>query len=721
MTTYNPISGAPLQYSNDSNELASGYYLKFYNSDTLTPLSMATDTTGDTLLAYCKLSPSGMPISNPLDNDTDFIPHLSQSFRTVIYVNEADAIANTTANAFLNIANTPVPISLTNIAITIDSVQDIEGLTGPDDSQMIMKGWHPNSDKGGGQFYFDAAQAKSGHNGGTIFSPTVPWTTTTADYLNGVGETDAGGTGCWVRVYDVLDVMMFSAVGDGVTDDTPSIQAAIDYCTDTIALYFSAPSVTYQVGQLIFHHSGRYFFDGTEGRFIPINYLTSNYTGSDAAFILDGENSRFGSASTVGYSPVFKKVILYRENQDGPCFYIRAIKHGSYKECGFHGGTESLDMDSGNNYTGYNDFYGCRFTSGVNNPGWAHKGANLNANGTAGVNENHFINCVFSENGTNLVLAASTGNNGHNVFQNCVFEQAQNLGVSIGKGVNNTEFVSCRNEQNTIRNHAAGGRSFVSEGENIRIIGGNYASTVLASNERIRDNAVDGITVIGDISATVSGPFVDGTTTNIKHKSSSIRSAGLPEFKIQGGNEKEVESTDVDIGTDIITTGTHGFIADDPVIYVEPETESGITGLVDGTTYYIIVASSSTIQLAATPSGAAINLTAAGSASTDDPNRFILADYDEILFDWFRRSCRLRINGSNWLGFPISEDVLGFGKPIVFSVAGSFAPGIYFGSGSPEGVQTARVGSTFHRDDGGAGTSFYVKESGTGNTGWVGK
>lgn len=43
------------------------------------------------------------------------------------------------------------------------------------------------------------------------------------------------------------------------------------------------------------------------------------------------------------------------------------------------------------------------------------------------------------------------------------------------------------------------------------------------------------------------------------------------------------------------------------------------------------------------------------------------------------------------------------------------------GSGSPEGVKTAPVGSIFSRTDGGAGTSFYVKESGVGNTGWVAK
>jgi len=46
---------------------------------------------------------------------------------------------------------------------------------------------------------------------------------------------------------------------------------------------------------------------------------------------------------------------------------------------------------------------------------------------------------------------------------------------------------------------------------------------------------------------------------------------------------------------------------------------------------------------------------------------------------------------------------------------------VYAGSGSPEGVLTATIGSIYLRSNGGAGTSFYVKESGSGNTGWVGK
>jgi hypothetical protein len=43
------------------------------------------------------------------------------------------------------------------------------------------------------------------------------------------------------------------------------------------------------------------------------------------------------------------------------------------------------------------------------------------------------------------------------------------------------------------------------------------------------------------------------------------------------------------------------------------------------------------------------------------------------------------------------------------------------GTGTPEGAVTAPVGSLFTRTDGGAGTTLYVKQSGTGNTGWVGK
>lgn len=43
------------------------------------------------------------------------------------------------------------------------------------------------------------------------------------------------------------------------------------------------------------------------------------------------------------------------------------------------------------------------------------------------------------------------------------------------------------------------------------------------------------------------------------------------------------------------------------------------------------------------------------------------------------------------------------------------------GTGTPEGTVTAPIGSLYTRANGGAGTTLYIKESGSGNTGWIAK
>ncbi len=57
----------------------------------------------------------------------------------------------------------------------------------------------------------------------------------------------------------------------------------------------------------------------------------------------------------------------------------------------------------------------------------------------------------------------------------------------------------------------------------------------------------------------------------------------------------------------------------------------------------------------------------------------------------------------------------------LFSGSGSYAFGKavrLVGTGTPQAVVTAPVGSEFLRTDGSTGTTIYIKESGTGNTGW---
>lgn len=103
----------------------------------------------------------------------------------------------------------------------------------------------------------------------------------------------------------------------------------------------------------------------------------------------------------------------------------------------------------------------------------------------------------------------------------------------------------------------------------------------------------------------------------------------------------------------------------------------------------------------------------------------------------------IRRNSSDQVA--IDEDgygaVIGFGGRYSFAGGGDFTVGVgnvvigtsgkgvtlpsgitwTSGSGSPEGVVTAPVGSLYSRSDGGLLTSLYVKESGSGNTGWIGK
>ncbi len=56
-------------------------------------------------------------------------------------------------------------------------------------------------------------------------------------------------------------------------------------------------------------------------------------------------------------------------------------------------------------------------------------------------------------------------------------------------------------------------------------------------------------------------------------------------------------------------------------------------------------------------------------------------------------------------------------SPVKVAVEGG--TDVWAGTGSPESVVTAGIGSVYRRRDGSASTSLYVKESGAGNTGWI--
>lgn len=60
-------------------------------------------------------------------------------------------------------------------------------------------------------------------------------------------------------------------------------------------------------------------------------------------------------------------------------------------------------------------------------------------------------------------------------------------------------------------------------------------------------------------------------------------------------------------------------------------------------------------------------------------------------------------------------------QSIGFYIGASMVSGVFCGAGSPEGVKAAPPGSLYFNRSGGAGATLYVKESGSGNTGWIAK
>ena len=94
-----------------------------------------------------------------------------------------------------------------------------------------------------------------------------------------------------------------------------------------------------------------------------------------------------------------------------------------------------------------------------------------------------------------------------------------------------------------------------------------------------------------------------------------------------------------------------------------------------------------------------------------------------------------QVGAGNAVGLTIGEAVNPEAIPLVnwlstdkfYRIGGSYytatntGPASFVCFGTPEGMVPSMIGSAAMRQDGGAGTSLYVKQSGTGTAGWVGK
>jgi hypothetical protein len=164
--------------------------------------------------------------------------------------------------------------------ILVTSIKSLIGLTPLDKAQYSVSSYHQDEGVGGRLFVYDAARSKDDHNGGTVISSTVPWNGTYAalsNFLNGTGETDPGGTGCFAVLDEgKADITDFGAIPDSAEFvDVPLQKAFYSIPTGgTVTAYPSGYIINQNITEL-----GR-LADGTTG-------VETNFDATGATFVSD--------------------------------------------------------------------------------------------------------------------------------------------------------------------------------------------------------------------------------------------------------------------------------------------------------------------------------------------------------------------------------------------------------------------------------------------------
>lgn len=210
-----------------------GYWLKFYEQGVVTPISMATDDTGGTLLAKAEISSGGtVPIGFiKTAGDVIFIPYLAESYDAYLFPTEAEADANDTSNA-VPIADNVTPVIILSEEVSAnDNVRAFSNVAAMvADVDLVL-----------GQIVsFEAYTSSGGGNSGAVVAA-------------GTGTTDEGE---FIDLPNTTPALQFKAsfpgdihndaqwgvAGSDSTADRIALQAAVDFLSpgDTLNIIVNA-------------------------------------------------------------------------------------------------------------------------------------------------------------------------------------------------------------------------------------------------------------------------------------------------------------------------------------------------------------------------------------------------------------------------------------------------------------------------------------------------
>ena len=215
----------PAQQLSTPYEDYPGYFLKCFTQGTTTPLPMATDSTGGTLLAKAEVSSGGAVQLGFIKTagNVIFQPYLNAAYDAWLFPTASEADVNDTSNAIKIADNVDLQASEKELSSLFNKVFDTVALmvsdTGLSVGESVKTLGYLEKGDGGNNQYDIVAAATGTDDGGSFLDLS-------AHQARALFNSDSYRPDQW------------GATGDGVVDDSPAVQAALDFIPAGSSLVF---------------------------------------------------------------------------------------------------------------------------------------------------------------------------------------------------------------------------------------------------------------------------------------------------------------------------------------------------------------------------------------------------------------------------------------------------------------------------------------------------
>lgn len=543
----------------------------------------------------------------------------------------------------------------------------------------------------------------------------------------------------------VVNVLDYGAVGNGVANDTAAIQAAIDSLPNGGTVFFPTGTYLCSTGLTVANNKTRLDFAGNA----VLTYTTATqilitFTGDDcrllnatinAPAVFDATNAPIGYGIVKVEGDYFVASGCTINNVPRSGFWFAEANNGTVTGCQIIGNYPQTSYPAG---------------------GPVHFGVIIDTPSTGSQG-----NFVISENIiSRCVQGAATGSTGShsleqsmaitgNVFELCWDHGFYTSGLANGISVTGNAFNACRIP--------------------IALTGGYHTVTsntlvVFTSGTGTDDNEITGISLRDPVNCIVSGNSIRGEGTSggaviSLEDLSGVSGSNNVENNIVSNNVIEITNPTV-AGVAAIrllaqsTTNVSNNIVSGNIIKAPIRQFDGLILVQGGTSVRSetnsVVDNEIIVTGARGAGGSGIRV--GSSVDSDVTNNKIRIAFDSatsvVIQGVELNSCSRVVVQNNQVScsadFGANVQVRGYVETTAgsknqflmnnFSVDTTKATASLFdilttsgvrvehaGTGTPEGFVISDVGGLWRRTNGGAGTTLYVKESGTSNTGWVGK